>query len=298
MKILITGANGQLGTELRRCLETMEAEIGPIPPAYEGAQVDYVDCDELDITDAGAVIAYIVSGGYNLIINCAAYTNVDGCEENEEAAFAVNEEGVRNIAAAARVAGATVVQLSTDYVFPGTEEGDRSEEDEPSPLSVYGASKLAGEQAISEICDKYYIVRTAWLYGYEGKNFVATMRKLGAENEEVRVVCDQFGNPTSANDLAYEILKIAQTDDYGIYHCTNKGTCSWADFAEAIMKEGGYHCNVIPVSSEEYKKLNPHSADRPKNSSLQNKRLEDTIGDEMRPWQEALAMHMERVSAC
>ena len=295
MKILVTGAHGQLGCELRRCIETMSAEIGPIPEEYAGAQVDYVDRDVLDISSASAVDSHVGGAGYDLVINCAAFTNVDGCEVDEDAAYAVNAIGAENLAKAAEGAGAKLIHLSTDYVFPGTDPGERIEADEVAPISAYGRTKLEGELAVEGACSKAFIVRTAWLYGYVGKNFVKTMRRLGATHDSITVVDDQLGNPTSANDLAYEILKLALTDDYGVYHCTNNGTCSWADFAKAIMAGSGLDCEVVPVTSVQYKQANPQSADRPAFSSLRNKHLEDTIGDEMRPWQDALDEYLKRL---
>lgn len=295
MKILITGAHGQLGCELRRCIETMSAEIGPIPGEYADAQVAYVDRDVLDISSAAAVDSYVDGAGYNLIINCAAFTNVDGCEADEDAAYAVNAMGAENLAKAAERTGAKLVHVSTDYVFPGTEPGERDETDEVAPISAYGRTKLEGELAVENACSKAFIVRTAWLYGYVGKNFVKTMRRLGAAHDSITVVDDQLGNPTSANDLAYEILKLALTDNYGVYHCTNNGTCSWAHFAKAIMAGSGLDCEVVPVTSAQYKEANPQSADRPAFSSLKNAHLQDTIGDEMRPWQDALDEYLKRL---
>lgn len=295
MKILVTGSRGQLGNELRRCLEGMAAEIGSIPTEYEGAVVTYVDRDDLDVTDRDAVLAFMDAGRYDVIINCAGFTNVDGCEANEDAAYAVNATGPENLALGSKRTGAKLVHVSTDYVFPGNEPGDRIESDPTGPISAYGRTKLAGERAVQDNCDKFFIVRTAWLYGYVGKNFVKTMRRLGGSHDSITVVDDQLGNPTSANDLAYEILKLALTDNYGIYHCTNNGTCSWADFAKAIMKGSGLDCEVIPVTNQQYKEANPQSADRPAFSSLTNKHLEDTIGDEMRDWQVALDEYLQRL---
>ena len=295
MRILITGAHGQLGNELRRLLETGSSEIGPIPACYEGCQVVLTDAAELDITDGSAVDAYVSEGGFDLIVNCAAMTNVDGCEVAEDAAYRVNADAPGNLARAANASGAKLVHVSTDYVFPGTEADPRTEDDAVGPVSAYGRTKLAGERQVQEACPRHFIVRTAWLYGYVGKNFVKTMMRLGETRDEVTVVDDQLGNPTNANDLAYEILKIATTDEYGIYHCTNKGTCSWADFAEAIMEEAGLDCKVVRCTSEEYAKANPASAKRPAYSSLRNKHLEETVGDEMRPWREAFAVYMQRL---
>jgi dTDP-4-dehydrorhamnose reductase len=185
------------------------------------------------------------------------------------------------------------VQVSTDYVFAGNEPGERVESDATGPISAYGTTKLEGEMLVAAATPKHFIVRTAWLYGYVGKNFVKTMKRLGESHDVVTVVDDQLGNPTSANDLAYEILKIALTDNYGIYHATNNGTCSWAQFAQAIMEGFKLDCKVEPVTSEQYKAANPQSADRPAFSSLTNKHLQDTVGDEMRPWQDALASYIQ-----
>lgn len=297
MKLLITGSHGQLGNELRRCLSAMTAEIGPIPAEYADAQVDYIDAEVLDITDEKAVDTWFAEHGpYDIVINCAAMTNVDGCESAEDVAMKVNGQGPANLAKACEATGAKFVQVSTDYVFPGNVSGNRVETDEVGPISAYGRSKLLGEQNTAKYCSKYFIVRTAWLYGYVGHNFVKTMRKLGSSHDRITVVNDQLGNPTSANDLAYEILKIALTDNYGIYHCTNKGTCSWYDFACAIMEGSNLDCKVIPVTSEQYKQANPASADRPAFSSLKNACLEQTIGDEMRAWQDALADYLKNLS--
>lgn len=297
MHILITGSKGQLGNELVRCLMTMRAEIGAIPNDYMGAKVDSADADALDISDIQAVEAWFEShDAYDLVINCAAMTNVDGCEQKKEAAFAVNAQGPANLAKLCANSGAKLVHVSTDYVFPGNEPGDRTESDPVDPLSEYGRSKLAGEQEVANACPRHFIVRTAWLYGYIGSNFVKTMLRLAQNHDCVTVVDDQFGNPTSANDLAYEILQIALTENYGVYHCTNNGTCSWADFAAAIMSGAKLNCEVVPVTSAEYKAANPASANRPAFSSLKNERLIATVGDEMRPWREALTTYLGNLS--
>lgn len=295
MRILITGASGQLGNELKRLLETGKAEIGPIPEDYRDATVVYADADKLDITDMQALAHFFEANTFDLIINCAALTNVDGCETSEDRAFAINAEGSKHLAEAAQRMGAKLVQVSTDYVFPGSVPGDRTEDDEVGPISAYGRTKLAGERAVQAVLPEHFIVRTAWLYGYVGKNFVKTMLNLAKTHDQVTVVDDQYGNPTSANDLAYEILKLALTEDYGVYHVTNEGTCSWADFATAIMVDAQTGCKVVRCSSAEYKRMNPASADRPAYSSLKNAHLDDTIGNEMRPWHEALKTYLERL---
>ncbi len=293
MKILITGASGQLGNELRRLFETGQAEIGSIPQEYEGADVVYTDSPQLDITDESAVDDLISSGNFDLVINCAAMTNVDGCEANEDLADLVNRQGAINLAKACAAADIPIIHVSTDYVFPGNQQGERIESDAVDPISAYGRTKLAGEKGVVAANPKHHIIRTAWLYGYVGKNFARTMMGLAEKHDQVTVVDDQLGNPTSANDLAYEVLKIALTDDYGVWHATNEGTCSWADFAEAVLADTD--CRVERCTSEEYKNAHPDSASRPAFSSLRNKRLEDTIGNEMRSWQDALNAYMENL---
>ncbi len=290
LRILITGASGQLGTELRRILEAGRAEIGPIPFGYENARVTYTDAAELDITDEEAVEAAFAQGAFDIVINCAALTNVDGCEADEEKARAINAYGAYTLARAAADHNAVIVHVSTDYVFAGTEEGERDEADETGPLSAYGRTKLEGEQLVMDTAPRHHVVRTAWLYGYGGKNFAETMLRLAATHDEVTVVADQWGNPTSANDLAYEILKIALSGSYGIWHCTNEGICSWADFAEAVLADAD--CRVLRCTTEEYRTAHPESAPRPAHSSLRNGHLLATFGNEMRPWQEALRTYM------
>lgn len=295
MRILITGASGQLGNELRRLIETGKAEIGPVPAEYRDAQVVYTDAPELDITDSAAVLEAVRLGRYDLIINCAAMTNVDGCEANESMAKLVNAIGAWNLARAAKEHGIPIVHISTDYVFSGKQPGERAEADPTGPISAYGRTKLEGEKLVASANNRHHIIRTAWLYGYVGKNFAKTMQRLAESHDEVTVVDDQLGNPTSANDLAYEVLKIALTDSYGIWHVTNEGTCSWADFAEAVLADTD--CSVNRCTSAEYKAAHPESADRPAFSSLKNAHLESTIGNEMRPWQEALESYLRNLPA-
>ena len=292
MRILITGAKGQLGNELQRLLAEGRAEIGPIPDCYQCAEVICTDYEELDITDEAAVTSFFGQQPVDLVVNCAAMTNVDGCEKDLEAATRLNADAAGILARAAQASGAKFVHISTDYVFSGQETGDRVETDTPAPKSAYGRTKLAGEEQALEYCPRTFIFRTAWLYGYVGRNFVKTMLGLGAKRDQVTVVDDQLGNPTSANDLAYEILQVAATQEYGIYHCTNEGTCFWADFAQAIMEGAGLDCQVVRCSSAEYKQMNPDSADRPAFSSLENRHLANTVGNEMRLWREALANYL------
>ena len=291
MRILICGARGQLGCKFSRLIEQGCAEIGPIPDSYNNAELVKTDVAELDITDAKAVDTFIEEGKFDLIINCAAMTNVDGCEEQEEVAYRINALAPENLARATARHGVKIVHISTDYVFSGDDPTDRVEDDTPNPQSSYGRTKLAGEVLVQKANPRHYIIRTAWLYGYVGKNFVKTMMELARKNGAIKVVDDQKGNPTSANDLAYEILKIAETENYGIYHCTNNGTCSWFDFASTIVDMAGIPCEKTPCTTDEF----PRPAKRPAFSSLRNKRLEDTIGDEMRDWQVALASFLERL---
>ncbi len=288
MKILITGSNGQLGNELASMLKTGEAGIGKISEQYKGCEVIAVDVDTLDITDCSAVDKFVNDNKPDIIINCAAMTNVDGCETNFDAAMKVNAIGPRNLAMAAEKHGAKLVHVSTDYVFQGDGNTPRCEWDETGPNTVYGKSKLLGEKYVEEFSTRYFILRTAWLYGLIGKNFVKTMRRLGNMNEITTVVDDQRGNPTNANDLAYHILKLAVTEEYGIYHCTGEGECSWADFAKLIMELSGCKGTVARCTTGEYSQKYPASAPRPLYSSLENLMLKCTVGNEMRDWQTAL----------
>lgn len=294
MNILITGGKGQLASEIKTIIETGRAEIGPIE--LNNAKTEFVDVDELDITNLDAVRSYINDFKADVVVNCAAYTNVDGCESNLDAAFKVNAIGPRNLAIACEEVGAKLLHVSTDYVFSGEDAAaPRKEFDETKPVSSYGTTKLLGEQYVRDFCSRYYIVRTAWLYGYNGHNFVYTMMKLAKANDSITVVNDQRGNPTNANDLAYHILKLIKTDEYGVYHCTGEGECSWYDFASKIIALSGENCTVNPCTSQEYKAKYPNSADRPAYSSLDNMMLRATVGNEMRDWQTAIETFMKNV---
>jgi len=291
MKILITGCKGQLGNELQNIIKIGGADIGQVSKTIKESKFIAIDVDELDITDLIEVKKMLAYLKPDVVINCAAATKVDGCENNEDFAFKVNSIGPRNLAIACKVINAKLVQVSTDYVFSG--EGDKplTEYDLTSPYSVYGKTKLLGENYVMEFSSKYFIVRTAWLYGYVGHNFVYTMRKLGKDKDALNVVNDQRGNPTNANDLAYHILKLIETEEYGVYHCTGKGECTWYEFAKMIIKLSGEKCEVKPCTSEEYKT----AAKRPKYSSLDNMMLRNTIGDEMRDWQDALKSFIDKL---
>ncbi|AVK50129.1 NAD(P)-dependent oxidoreductase [Clostridium sp. MF28] len=291
MKILITGSKGQLGNELLDIIKSGKAEIGEVSESIKKSEVIALDVDELDITNLEQVKNKINDLKPDVIINCAAATNVDGCESNEDFAFKVNSIGPRNLAIASEQVGAKLVQVSTDYVFSGVGNKPLTEYDLTAPYSVYGKTKLLGENYVRELSSKYFIVRTAWLYGYVGHNFVYTMRRLGKEKECITVVNDQRGNPTHANDLAYHILKLIQTEEYGVYHCTGKGECTWYDFAKMIIELSGEKCEVKPCSSEEYKT----PAKRPEYSSLDNMMLRCTVGDDMRDWKDAIKSFINRL---
>lgn len=291
MKILITGSKGQLGNELLDIIKSGKAEIGEVSEAIKKSEVIALDVDELDITNLEQVKSKINDLKPDVVINCAAATNVDGCESNEDFAFKVNSIGPRNLAIASEKVGAKLVQVSTDYVFSGVGNKPLTEYDLTAPYSVYGKTKLLGENYVREFSSRYFIVRTAWLYGYVGHNFVYTMRRLGKEKDMITVVNDQRGNPTNANDLAYHILKLIETEEYGIYHCTGKGECTWYDFAKMIIELSGEKCEVKPCTSEEYKT----PAKRPEYSSLDNMMLRCTVGDDMRDWKDAIKSFISKL---
>jgi dTDP-4-dehydrorhamnose reductase len=288
MKVLITGAKGQLGKQITNILRNGQSEIGKLPAEYENVEIIGVDVDVLDITDINAVRSYLTDVKPEIIINCAAYTNVDACESNEDLAFKINALGPRNLAIISNEVNAKLVHVSTDYVFSGEGTVPFKEYDETIPVSVYGKTKLAGEKFVREIADKYYIIRTAWLYGYEGSNFVYTIIKAGKEKGYLTVVDDQRGNPTNAEDLAHHMLKVAVTEEYGTYHCTGTGECSWYDFASKIIEFSNIECKVDPVTSNDYVR----AAKRPSYSSLDNMMLRVTVGDEMRNWEDALKVFL------
>ena len=266
-KILITGAKGQLGTELAKLL----------PEAI------LTDVADLDITNAQAVNDFVKSHGIDTIINAAAYTAVDKCEDEEELAFKINVDGPRNLA----MSGAKIVHISTDYVFDGTGHLPYTEDDDPAPTSAYGRTKLAGEWQVLDNAKIGVVIRTAWLYSPYGNNFVKTMRKLGAEKEEINVVADQIGTPTYAADLAKAIVEIIpqmNEQNKGVYHFTNEGVCSWYDFATEIMAMSGLNCKVNPIPTSAY----PTKAKRPYYSVLSKQKIKQTFGMEIEHWRKSL----------
>ncbi len=290
MKIVIAGANGQLGTELQRQYKEKGCALGALPAVFEKAELACFDIDTLSITDKAALEAYIGKEQPDIVINCSAYTNVDGCETDPATAFAVNAVGARNLAIACEKIGAKLLHISTDYVFSGTGTAPFNEYDMPAPKSVYGKTKWAGEEYVKQFCKKSFIVRTAWLYGFAGANFVKTILKAGAERKELQVVNDQFGNPTNAEDLAYHLWLLAESEEYGTYHCTGEGVCSWYDFAAEILRLGGVAATLNPCTTDEY----PRPAKRPAYSALENGMLVQTVGNKMRPWQVALSAFFDK----
>ena len=289
MKILITGSNGMLATQVITDLRRGYTELGEVPAALKNAQLVLADVDQLDITDKAATESFMEQHRPDVVINCAAYTNVDGCESNQDDAFKVNAIGSRNLAIACENISAKLVHVSTDYVFRGDEPTPRREYDMPWPISAYGKTKYAGEEFVRQYCKKSFIVRTAWLYGYSGKNFVKTMVWLAKEKGGAKVVNDQHGNPTNAADLSHHLLKIAASEEYGTYHCTGNGECTWYEFAVEIARLAGYEGVMSPCTSEEF----PTPTKRPAYSSLDNMMLRVTVGDEMRHWKDALKAYFE-----
>lgn len=276
MKTLITGANGQLGTELHEILER----------EFPG-QTLYTDVQELDLTNAKAVDSYVANNEITHIVNCAAYTAVDRAEEEKMLCAAVNTDAVKNLAMAADANGAKIIHISTDYVFDGTNHRPYRESDKVNPISQYGTTKRKGETLLLALAAQAIIIRTAWLYSAHGKNFVKTMLRLADSQPEIKVVCDQIGTPTFARDLARAVVKVLQSHQWvpGIYHFTDEGAASWYDFAKAIFRIAGKDVKVTPIPTEDY----PTPASRPSYSILDRTRIKATYGIEIPHWEEALA---------
>ncbi len=285
--LIITGCTGQLGTALNRLFEGNEE--------YHLVNTDVVDKEgvtRLDITKVEDVVALAKEVQPYAIINCAAFTAVDAAEQKLDLCYQINAIGARNMAIAANAVGAKLVHISTDYVFPGTSERPLTEFDPTGPKSVYGITKLAGENFVRELCSRYFLIRTAWLYG-EGKNFVRTMLKLSETHDKLTVVSDQFGSPTSAKELAKAIAYLLPTDNYGLFHGTCEGSTSWDVFAREIFRLAGKSTEVISVTSEEYAAMNPQSAPRPHYSILDNYMFRLTTDHVYADWQTALYDYME-----
>ena len=291
MRILITGAKGQLGSELCSLLAKGTSVFGSVSPLYYEAEVLATDSGALDISNADAVSSCIASFMPNLVINCAAFNDVDACEGNPKYAYGANIRGPRLLAEESKKQGAVFVHLSSDYVFSGDASAPLSEQEAVGPINAYGKSKLQGEEEVRAVNKKSHIIRTAWLYGNNEENFVRKILKQTQKRDELRVVDDQFGSPTNAQDLAYEVLRIAQTGDYGIWHCANTGVCSRFEFASAIVEIAGIDCGVKPQKTAEY----AAAASRPAFSALENVRLRAITGDTMRSWQDALTDYLENM---
>ena len=275
MRILVTGANGQLGNEMQ-----VLAKENPQHTYY------FTDVQELDICDKQAVWTYMAEKQIELVVNCAAYTAVDKAEDNQELAYKLNCEAPKQLASAAQANGAAMIQVSTDYVFDGTAHTPYTEDCNPCPDSVYGTTKLEGEKEVMNHCEQAVVIRTAWLYSIFGNNFVKTMLRLGKERDSLGVVFDQIGTPTYANDLARAIYAIINKGIVrGIYHFSNEGVCSWYDFTVAIHRLAGITtCKVKPLHTAEY----PAKANRPAYSVLDKTKIKTTFDIEIPHWEESL----------
>ena len=278
MRILITGSNGMLGHDLIKVLD-------------DSNELILTTSKTLDITNKENVIQFIRENNPDVVINSAAYTDVDGCETNQETAYSVNGKGVENLALGCKEVDCPLVHVSTDYVFNGTKREPLIEDDEIGPQSVYGKSKLQGEEAIQNILDKYFIVRTAWLYGINGKNFPKTMLELAQNHSEITVVYDEMGCPTYTLDLAEAIAELIKTDYYGIYHLTNSGSCSWYEFAKYIFEVAECDVNVIPVTASEFARPAP----RPSYSVLSNKKWVEAGFKPLRNYKDAVSDYIELI---
>lgn len=280
MKIIVTGAKGQLGYDIvkelkRRCHEV----VG-------------IDKEEMDITSSVDVEAYLEKVKADAVIHCAAYTAVDAAEDNEETARKVNAEGTKNIACTCRRLNMKMMYISTDYVFNGGGEIPWKPDDVKEPLNAYGRTKYEGELEVEKYLERYYIVRISWVFGINGSNFVKTMLKLGRERGEVKVVNDQTGSPTYTKDLSSLLSDMIESDKYGAYHASNEGLCSWYDFACEIFKAAELKVNVIPVGSNEF----PAKAERPKNSRMNKDKLKENGFMPLRHWREALKEYITELN--
>ena len=287
-KILVTGCNGQLGRAIRK--EYAEQNI-------EFINTDVVAGDgivSLDITNIDVVMNMVKDAKPDVIINCAAHTNVDKCEEQEDLAYKINAIGPRNLSIAATEVDAKMIHISTDYVFEGNGTRPYIEFDKPNPISAYGRTKLEGENFVKQFANRFFMLRTAWLYG-DGRNFVKTMLSLSEKHDELNVVCDQLGSPTSAVELAKMIHFLEGTDNYGIFHATCEGDTNWAEFADEIMKQAGKKTGINHVTSRQYKEMNPASANRPAYSILENYMIKLTSDYRMADWQDALTVYMKEL---
>lgn len=279
MRVLVTGVKGQLGYDVVKECEKRNIEaVG-------------VDIEEMDITDKTSVDKVVKEAGVDAVIHCAAYTAVDAAEENVEICRKVNAEGTENIAKVCKELDLKMVYISTDYVFDGKGTRPWEPDDERAPLNVYGQTKYEGELAVQNHLEKYFIVRIAWVFGVNGKNFIKTMLRLAEDHDSLTVVNDQFGSPTYTYDLARLLVDMVQTEKYGIYHATNEGICTWYEFACEIFKQAGIDIKVSPVSAAEYKA----KAKRPENSRMSKEKLSENGFERLPSWQDALSRYLKEI---
>ncbi|MDO8586748.1 MAG: dTDP-4-dehydrorhamnose reductase [Armatimonadota bacterium] len=290
MRVLVTGAAGMLGSDV---CDALAGEHKVVAADIVG-NCDWLRvaaCETLDITHTRQTFDVIGRAKPELVVHCAAFTDVDGCERDPDKAYRVNALGSWNVAAASEQVGAAILYIGTDFVFDGEKDGHYDEFDTPNPLSHYGRSKWAGEQLVREACRKHFIIRTAWMYGERGKNFVTTILNAAAEGKHLRVVSDQIGSPTYSKDLARVIVSLAGSPLYGVYHATNSGSCSWYELAvKAVQFAGLKGVYVTPIPTSEW----PTPTRRPKRSVLRHLALEMQGRDDLRPWDEALSEFVER----
>lgn len=283
MNVLVTGAGGQLGKTLEKV-----AESGV-------NRYLFCDVDKLDITDASAVENFVISNEIKVIVNCASYTAVDKAEDNPQAADMVNNKAVAAMAAIAARHDAALIHISTDYVFDGKSYRAYTEDAPVSPLNVYGRTKADSERAVAESGCRYIILRTSWLYGVEGNNFVKRIIEKSSENHVLNVICDQIGTPTYAEDLAWLIYRIIEEDmldKVGLYNYSNEGVCSWYDFAHEICAQSGNLCDILPCHTEEY----PRKAERPHFSVMDKTKVKKTFGIEIPHWKDSLTIYMNIIN--
>ena len=279
MRVLVTGVKGQLGYDVVN--ECKKQGIDPVG----------VDIEEMDITDEAAVRKVITESNVEAVIHCAAYTAVDAAEDDVDLCRKVNAGGTENIAKVCKELNLKMMYISTDYVFDGQGERPWQPDDERHPLNVYGQTKCEGEYAVEKYLDKYFIVRIAWVFGVNGKNFIKTMLRLGKERGAVSVVNDQIGSPTYTFDLAVLLVDMIQTEKYGRYHATNEGLCSWYEFACEIFQQAGMDVKVTPVSSDQF----PAKAKRPSNSRMSKDKLEENGFNRLPTWQDALSRYLKEI---
>lgn len=279
MKVLVTGVKGQLGYDVVNELKKRNHEaVG-------------VDIEEMDITDEESVSRVIREAAPEAVIHCAAYTAVDAAEENEELCRNVNARGTGNIARVCRDLDIRMMYISTDYVFNGQGTRPWEPDDQREPLNIYGQTKYEGELEVEENLDKYFIVRIAWVFGVNGKNFIKTMLNLGKTRDKLNVVADQFGSPTYTFDLARLLVDMIETEKYGRYHATNEGLCSWHEFACEIFKQAGMNVAVEPVTSDQF----PVKAKRPMNSRMSKDKLKENGFQPLPSWQDALSRYLTEI---